>query len=81
MSGRENREGQTAKKTTQQRVRQREKGADRVKEIQRERERERQIFLTTDAHGLKQNAPGENINAAVQSFSYLLSFSISLRVT
>lgn len=40
MSGRENREGQTAKKTTQQRVRQREKGADRVKEIQRERERE-----------------------------------------
>ena len=41
-----------------------------------ETERETHIFLTTDAYVLRQNAQGGNINAAVQSLSCLLSFSI-----
>lgn len=47
-----------------------------MKEIQREKEREI-FFWTTDAHGLRQNAPRENItqiNAAVRSFLCPLSF-------
>lgn len=43
-----------------------------MKAIQRER-----FFFTTDAHGLRQNAPRENVaqmNAAVQSSSRSLSF-------
>ncbi len=61
MSGRENREGQADKKAieSEREGRGRQRKADRMKEIQREKERD--FFFIRDAHGLRQNASRENI--------------------
>lgn len=62
VSGRAN--GQT-KKATKKRQKVCEGGGGAEKDWEREKEIQRKFFWTTDAHGLRQNAPRENITRII----------------